>query len=173
MSRRMWCMLPRFYRPVSHCNSTKEASMNPTSAIRKICLAIPLVFLSASGLAEPPPAKPIYVGAVSINPCQDAKVLADWYSRLGFDTKEDHGGYYCQIDTVAGPFFFGIHPKKADAPKKSSGSVGFVIHVEDFDARVLAMKSKGISADSTEKDPLGQFAVFHDPDGNEVTVWGK
>ena|ERR1051326_51361 len=61
------------------------------SAMRKVYLVVPLVFVSALVLAQAPPSKILYVGAVSINPCQDAKVLADWYARFGIDTKEYHG----------------------------------------------------------------------------------
>jgi len=64
-----------------------------------------------------------YVGAVSINPSQDAKVLADWYERFGIQTHEVNGGYYGSFQSVAGPFFFGIHPRRPDASAKSSGSV--------------------------------------------------
>ncbi len=97
--------------------------MVPATAIRKIYLVIPLIFLSVSVLAQSPPPKILYVGAIAINPCQDAKVLADWYSRFGIETKEFHGGYYGKLNTAAGLFAFGIHPKKADAPKKCSASV--------------------------------------------------
>jgi len=136
------------------------------------CL-IALTFLSASAFAESPSVKMLYVGAISINPCQDAKVLADWYSRFGFETKEYHGGYYAKLDTAAGLFAFGIHPKKADAPQKCSASVSVVYRVENFEESLSALKSKGLLPDSTEKDPdQGQFAHFHDPDGNEVTIWG-
>src|SRR6185295_10580217 len=128
---------------------------------------------SAPAFAESPPVKILYVGAISINPCQDAKVLADWYAQFGIETKEMHGGYYCQLETAAGPFFFGIHPKKADAPKKSSASVSVVFRVENFEERLSSLKDKGISPESTEKDSSGQFAHFHDPDGNKVTIWGK
>src|SRR5215469_9213166 len=95
----------------------------PAAAIRKLYLAIPLLIFSAPALAQSPPAKILYVGAIAINPCQDAKVLADWYSRLGIQTKEVQGGFYGQLDTAAGPFIFGIHPKKANAPSKCSGSI--------------------------------------------------
>ena len=146
----------------------------PTQAVRKICLVISLVLLSAPAFAQSPPAKILYVGAISINPCQDAKVLADWYTRFGIETKEFKGGYYGKLDTAAGLFAFGIHPKKADAPAKCSPSVSVVFRVENFEGSLLAMKGKGLLPDSTEKDPSqGQFAHFHDPDGNEVTIWGK
>ena len=147
--------------------------MIPATAIRKICLVIPLVFLSVSVFAESQPSKILYVGAIAINPCQDAKALADWYSRFGIETKEYQGGYYGQLDTAAGPFFFGIHPKKADAPKKCSASISVVFRVGNFETSLLAAKNKGLLPDSTEKDPeQGQSAHFHDPDGNEVTIWG-
>ena len=147
---------------------------NLSIVMRKIHLLIPLALLSASAWAESPPAERIFVGAISIEPCQEAKVLADWYSLLGFETKEFKGGYYAKFDTPAGELFFAIHRKKADAPVKSSASVSIVFHVENFAARLSLLKSKGLVPDSTESDPSeGQFAHFHDPDGNEVTLWGK
>src|SRR5215475_16192453 len=79
-----------------------------------------------------------------------------------------------KLNTAAGLFAFGIHPKKADAPNKCSASVSVVYRVENFESSLLALKSKGLLPDSTENDPdQGQFAHFHDPDGNEVTIWGK
>lgn len=142
-------------------------------SLRKIYLVILLIFLSVGAFAESLPGKIKYVGAISINPCQDAKVLADWYSQFGIETKEYKGGYYGQLNTAAGSFFFAIHPKKADAPKKCSASVSVVYRVENFEGSLLAAKSKGLLPDSTEKDSQGQFAHFHDPDGNEVTIWGE
>jgi predicted enzyme related to lactoylglutathione lyase len=147
--------------------------MIPATAVRKLYLVLPLVFLSVSAFAQSPTAKILYVGAISINPCQDAKVLADWYSRFGIETKEYQGGYYGKFDTAAGLFAFGIHPKKADAPKKCSASLSVVYRVENFEGSLSALKSKGLIPDKIEKDATGQFAHFHDPDGNEVTIWGK
>jgi predicted enzyme related to lactoylglutathione lyase len=146
--------------------------MIPATVIRNIYFVVPLIFLSVAGFGQSPQSKILSVGAISINPCQDAKILAEWYSRLGIETKEYKGGYYAQLDTAAGPVFFGIHPKKADAPKKCSPSVSFVFRVENYETSVAAAKSKGLLPDKTEKDPNeGQFAHFHDPDGNEVTLW--
>jgi predicted enzyme related to lactoylglutathione lyase len=152
----------------------KLMMMIPAAAIRKPYLVIALIILSVTAFAQSPPAKILYVGAIAINPCQDAKVLADWYSRFGIETKEFKGGYYGKLNTAAGLFAFGIHPKKADAPKKCSANISVVFRVDNFDGSLLSMKDKGLLPDSTEKDPAeGQFAHFHDPDGNEVTIWGK
>ena len=148
--------------------------MIPVRSIREICFVIALVLVAVSAFAQSHPAKILYVGAISINPCQDAKVLADWYSRFGIETREYKGGYYGKLDTAAGLFAFGIHPKKPDAPAKCSASISVVYRVEDFEASLSALKSKGLVPDKIEKDPdQGQFAHFHDPDGNEVTIWGK
>ena len=144
------------------------------TANQKIYLVILLIFLSASAFAQSQTSRILYVGAISINPCQDAKVLADWYARFGIETKEYKGGYYGKLDTAAGLFAFGIHPKKADAPQKCSGSISVVYRVENFEGSLSSLKGKGLTPDSIEKDPdQGQFAHFHDPDGNEVTIWGK
>ncbi|HJZ78818.1 MAG TPA: VOC family protein [Pyrinomonadaceae bacterium] len=149
-------------------------SMRMIPAMRKIFLVIPLFVLAVPAYAQSPPAKILYVGAISINPCQDAKVLADWYSRFGIETREYKGGYYGKLDTAAGLFAFGIHPKKADAPTKCSASISVVYRVENFEASLAVLKSKGLVPEKIEKDPdQGQFAHFRDPDGNEVTIWGK
>lgn len=145
----------------------------------KLSLLIPLLGLAVPAFAQAPapvqsPApKILYVGALSIEPCQDAKVLADWYARLGVATKQMGGMYFAKIETTAGVFSFAIHAKKADAPKKSSASVAIVFRVENFDESVAAAKAKGLVPESTESDPFGKFAHFHDPDGNDVTLWGK
>ena len=142
--------------------------------IRRICLLIPVIFLTAAAWAESPPAtKILYVGALSIEPCQDAKVLADWYAQLGIETKAMQGMYFAKIETAAGTMSFAIHRKKADAPSKSSASVAIVFRVENLDESLAAAKAKGLSPESTESDPFGKFAYFHDPDGNKVTLWGK
>jgi predicted enzyme related to lactoylglutathione lyase len=142
-----------------------------TTARRRIYLGVALLFLSMSAFGESLPPKILYVGAISINPCQDAKILADWYSRFGIETKEIQGGYYGKLDTPAGPFVFGIHPKKADA--KCSASVSVVFRVQNFEESLAKLKSKGLSPDKIEKDQQGQFAHFQDPDGNKVSIWGE
>jgi predicted enzyme related to lactoylglutathione lyase len=148
--------------------------MIATTANQKIYFVILLIFVSVSAFAQSQTSRILYVGAISINPCQDAKILADWYARFGIETREYKGGYYGKLDTAAGLFAFGIHPKKADAPQKCSGSISVVYRVENFEGSLSALKAKGLTPDSIEKDPdQGQFAHFHDPDGNEVTIWGK
>jgi predicted enzyme related to lactoylglutathione lyase len=133
---------------------------------------IVLVMLTTSTLAVAD-SKIRYVGAISINPSHDAKILADWYAGFGVETKEMGGGYYGKLDTAAGPFFFGVHPRKKTAPKQSSASVSIVFGVEDIDASLKALEAKHIVPVSIEHDDTGRFAHFVDPDGNEVTIWAQ
>jgi predicted enzyme related to lactoylglutathione lyase len=119
------------------------------------------------------PAAIQYVGAVSINPSQDAKVLADWYERFGIQTREVKGGYYGTFQTAAGPFFFAIHPRRRDAAAKSSGSVSVVLRVSNYDLYLANLTKNNLVPKSTEADSTGRFAHFIDPDGNEMTIWGS
>lgn len=116
---------------------------------------------------------PQYVGAVSINPCQDPKILADWYSKLGIETHEVSGGFYGTFKTPAGPLFFGIHPKRNDAPKTSSASVSVVFRIDDYDRYIAEVGERGLTPIKVEQDSQGRFAHFQDPDGNKITLWGN
>jgi predicted enzyme related to lactoylglutathione lyase len=147
--------------------------MTRTLKILLVTLVMSSLSLGGVAAADAPSGKVTYVGGLAINPSQDAKVLADWYAKIGIETKEMGGGYYGKMDTPAGMFVFGIHPRKKDAAKKSSASVSIIFFVDNFDAAVKSAKAKGVTPASTEKDATGQFAHFVDPDGNEVTLWGK
>jgi predicted enzyme related to lactoylglutathione lyase len=128
--------------------------------------------LCTSGLAASLPPAIQYVGSISINPCHDTKVLADWYQKFGVELHPDGGGYYGFFKTPAGPFYFGIHPKRVDAPKASSSSVSVVFRVNDYNAYVSMLKNQGLNAESVESDATGHFAHYTDPDGNKMTIWG-
>jgi predicted enzyme related to lactoylglutathione lyase len=137
----------------------------------KVIIGLLLFAVSVQALSAKE-TKPQYIGAVSINPCQEAKILADWYSKLGIETEAAGGGFYGSFETPAGPFYFGIHKKHLDSPKTSSQSVSIVFRVGNFDRSVAEAAQQGVHPVSTEKDSEGRFAHYQDPDGNEVTLWG-
>jgi predicted enzyme related to lactoylglutathione lyase len=139
-----------------------------------VLCAFLLVGAQASAASKKDAAPFQYVGAFSINPSQDEKVLADWYERFGIHTQEMDEGYFGMFDTAAGPFFFGIHRKSPTASAKSSGSVDIVLKVADYDAFLAnAAKNKIVPDSVAPPDPLGRFAYFIDPDGNKISIWGK
>jgi predicted enzyme related to lactoylglutathione lyase len=135
--------------------------------------ALFLIGMRISAAANTTPAVIQYVGSVSINPSHDAIVMADWYQRFGIPTQKMGDGYYGMFQTVAGPFFFGIHARDPKAPVRSSGSVAVVFRVSDYDSYVANAANSKILPQSTESDSTGRFAHFFDPDGNEVTIWGN
>ena len=51
-----------------------------------IAAAVLAAAQAANGQSVPNGGNVPYVGAVAINPCQDPKILADWYAELGFET---------------------------------------------------------------------------------------
>jgi predicted enzyme related to lactoylglutathione lyase len=140
--------------------------------IKAIWTALIVLTPCASCLAAPTPPAVQYVGAVSINPSHDTKVVADWYQKFGLDLHPDGGGYYGLFKTPAGPFFFGVHPRKANAATESSASVSVVFRVGDYAAYIAMLKGNGLEPLSVEADATGHFAHFKDPDGNEMTIWG-
>ena len=144
--------------------------------MRKFSIIL-LFFVLCSGLNAFAANKihPRYVGSVAINPCQDPKILAVWYSKIGIETPvEGDGGFFGTFKTPAGPFFFGIHKKSDDCPKTNSGSVSVVFRIDHFDRYISEVTKRGLTPIKVEQFPkLGRFAYFKDPDGNEVTLWGK
>lgn len=123
--------------------------------------------------AEPTPAIQ-YVGAVSIQPSQDATIISDWYRRFGVDLKAyKDGGHYGMLQTPAGPFYFAVHSRKADSPSRSSGSVALVFRVTQYTDYIAMLEKRGLTPTSVDSDATGRFAHFRDPDGNEMTVWGE
>lgn len=142
--------------------------------IAVVALATSTLLAEAAPPLQPTQASVQYVGAVSIQPSQDAAILASWYDRLGISTQPGGGGYYGMIQTAAGPLYFAVHPRQANAPAKSSGSVSIVFRVSDYTAFVASAAKRGLVPRSTEESEAeGRFAHFFDPDGNEMTIWGK
>lgn len=135
-------------------------------------IALAFFLFGATGLAALPSPSIQYVGAVSIEPSQDAKVLANWYQKFGIELQTAGGIYWGTFQTPGGPFAFAIHAKKPSAPKKSSGSVSVVFRVSNYKDYVSMLEKNGLKAKSVESDSSGNFAHYRDPDGNEMTIWG-
>src|SRR5258708_34296756 len=113
-----------------------------------IGLLLCAVILRASAGNETHPQS---VGAIAINPCQDAKILADWYSKIGIETHEAGGGFYGKFKTPAGLFVFGIHPKRKAAPKTSSASVSVVFRNDDYYSYIADVGKQALTPMSVDQ----------------------
>ena len=135
-------------RKIRPCSNPRAKSASAVSLRRHLMTKIILASLlfCTTGLAAPAQPAIQYVVAISINPSHDTKVLADWYQKFGVDLQFNGGGYYGLFKTPAGPFYFAIHPKRADAPKESSSSVSIVFRVNDYNGYVSMLKEHGLDA---------------------------
>jgi predicted enzyme related to lactoylglutathione lyase len=129
--------------------------------------------------ASPAPKSPAgasleYVGGTAIQ-AKDPKALSAWYNdRFGLPMKgEMPGGTYGGFEWNGTSFNIAIVAAGGKHPGAAPGTAYLVFHVADYDAFVAARAAQGLTPVSTSNDGMGRFASFHDPEGNEVAVWGR
>jgi predicted enzyme related to lactoylglutathione lyase len=134
----------------------------------------------AAAPAQPssPPAGPVleYVGGTAIQ-AKDPKALSAWYTdRFGLTIAgEMPGGFYGGFEWNGTSFNIAIVSAGGDHPGAAPGTAYLVFHVGDYDGYLAARAAKQLTPFKTEGakgDKFGRFASFHDPEGNEVVVWG-
>ena len=115
-----------------------------------------------------------YVGGTAIK-ATDPKALSAWYNdKFGLPMKgEMPGGAYGGFEWNGTSFNIAIVAAGGKHPGAAPGTAYLVFHVADYDAFVAARAALGVTPVSTSNDEMGRFASFHDPEGNEVAVWGK
>lgn len=113
-----------------------------------------------------------YVGGLVIQAAKP-KELARWYSeKFGLLVGvEIDGGLYGGFRNDAVSFHFGIVPAKRGT--RSAGSVNITFHVDSFAEYVAELKGRGLHPVGEAHDEEGHFAVYRDPEGNELTIWGE
>jgi predicted enzyme related to lactoylglutathione lyase len=139
------------------------------------------------GCAPPPPAPvaPVvpapatkgfqYVGGTAIQ-AKDPKALAAWFTDVfGMAIKgEMPGGLYGGFEWNDQSFNIAIVAAGGKHPGAAPGTAYLVFRVGDYDAFIAGLAAKGLVPFATTGDAkYGHFASFHDPEGNEVDVWGK
>ena len=115
-----------------------------------------------------------YVGALVIQ-ALEPETLADWYSRY-FDLEvslEHDGGLFGAFDTERGPFHFGLIPFHGNPEIAHPREVIITFRVDNFDQLLKKMKKGGIEPIAFAEDEDGKYAMFRDPEGNQVSVWGE
>jgi hypothetical protein len=75
----------------------------------------------------------------------------------------------------AGATAFNIAIVRADGkhPGSSPGTGYFVLHVNNFDRFLVDAAARGVVPFEKTSDAQGRFANFRDPEGNQVSIWGK
>ncbi|MEV6304085.1 VOC family protein [Actinoplanes sp. NPDC051861] len=103
----------------------------------------------------------------------DAARARTFYGDLfGWSSADEEGGY-ALVDTGAGETAIGGGIGQAESPDEAG--VKIYVRVEDLE-KSLARATELGGATLVEPTPLpgdyGRFAVFADPDGNPVGLWG-
>ena|ERR1051326_3187826 len=81
---------------------------------------------------------------------------------------ESARGMWVEYDIGPGTFGIGCY---GDVWKPSSDGTNVAFEVDDLDAEVTRLKSKGVHVQMDPMDtPVCRFAVICDPDGNKILV---
>jgi predicted enzyme related to lactoylglutathione lyase len=111
-----------------------------------------------------------YIGGLVLQ-AGSPRELAQWYAeKLDLPLQEIDGGFYAGLASPAGPVHFGIVSRRADVPH--GADVSFTFRVRGFDAFLAARRRAGLVPTREMRDAGGRFAVFRDPEGHELGVWG-
>ena len=115
-----------------------------------------------------------YVGALVIQAIEP-KRLSAWYERyFDFEVSLEHdGGFFGAFDTERGPFHFGITPYQGSRDLAEPREVIITFRVDNFDTLMKKLKREGYQPLAFAEDDDGKYAMFRDPEGNQVSVWGE
>jgi predicted enzyme related to lactoylglutathione lyase len=81
---------------------------------------------------------------------------------------ESMGGMWVEYDVKGGTFALGCF---GEVWKPSSAGTSIAFEVDDFDAEIAKLKSKGIKLNMEVMDtPVCRFIIVHDPDGNPILI---
>jgi catechol 2,3-dioxygenase-like lactoylglutathione lyase family enzyme len=112
------------------------------------------------------------VGGVFIK-SSNPKALADWYRDVLGLKIEAWGGATLPYDAPGHPPVVVGSPFPAAstymAPSKREFMINFA--VDDLDAILTRLASKGVTVLGRDKDANGRFAWILDPDGTKVELW--
>ena len=112
------------------------------------------------------------VGGIFVT-SKDPKALAQWYKDVLGIAIERWGGAMLRYDAPGHPpmALWNAMPQNSDeiAPSHREFMINFA--VDDLDAFVGRLESKGIKILKREGDQTGKFAWILDPDGTKIELW--
>ena len=143
--------------------------MKFTPLLAAIFLAIP--FVPAQVFAEPA-GHITGLGGVFVT-SKDPKALAKWYREVLGINLESWGGAILRYDAPGHPpmALWNAMPDGSDeiAPSTRDFMINFA--VDDLDAYVAKLESKGVKILKRQADQTGKFAEILDPDGTKIELW--
>jgi predicted enzyme related to lactoylglutathione lyase len=147
--------------------------------MKSVIVAAVLAMSSIVALSRPVPVAEIqYVGGISI--CsRDAGKLAEWYQRFGIGMTHmpDQGGWFGGFQWNEVDFHFGLYQRGffeewCSDSFEPTPTAAFSYRVSDFDGYLEKLKLQNIEPFEIMTAPEGRFAIFTDPEGNALSIWG-
>ena len=112
------------------------------------------------------------VGGIFVT-SKDPKALARWYKDVLGIALEPRGGAVLRYDAPGHPpmALWNAMPESSDeiAPSHRDFMINFA--VDDLDAFVTRLETKGVKILKRESDQTGKFAWILDPDGTKIELW--
>lgn len=104
---------------------------------------------------------------------KDPKALAAWYRDVLGLPLEDWGGAALRYDAPNHPpvLTWSAFPASTNYFAPSGGNFMINYAVDDMDAFLARLQTKGVTALKREDDPNGRFAWILDPEGNKIELW--
>ena len=87
---------------------------------------------------------------------------------LGLGLQSRHGDHWAEV--IAPGVTIGLHPSMGAVVPASTDSVSVGFMVEDFDATVGELRSRGVEFDRVTDTERARSAYFADPDGHPLYV---
>ena len=134
--------------------------------------AIGAGMLSATVAMAEPAGHVTGVGGVFVK-SKNPKALADWYRDvLGLEIKS-WGGAMLSYDAPGHPpkIAWMAFPEASDQMSPSTREFMINFAVDDMDAVIARLTSKGVGILKRDQDPNGKFAWILDPDGTKIELW--
>lgn len=137
-----------------------------------LCLAVPLMVHAA----EPAPAAPAGhitgVGGIFFK-AKDPKALVAWYRDVLGLPVQTWGGAMLRYDAPQHPpaLVWNVLPASTNYLAPSAGEFMINYAVDDMDAFIARLNTKGVSILKRNDDATGRFAWLLDPEGNKIELW--
>ncbi|HEX9891491.1 MAG TPA: VOC family protein [Actinomycetota bacterium] len=96
------------------------------------------------------------------------RAVAFYQETLGLSLLRRDDPFWAELD--GGTVRLALHATREGAPVERGGAVA-AFRVEDLDAAIVWLKEKGIEVSHQgEVEGYGRFALFPDPDGNQIEI---
>ncbi|QDZ09144.1 VOC family protein [Sphingomonas panacisoli] len=104
---------------------------------------------------------------------KDPAALTKWYQEVLGINIEPWGGALLRYDAPLHPpvvVWSAMRENSSEiAPSKRDFMINFA--VDDLDAFIAKLETKGIKVLNRQADPTGKFASILDPDGTKIELW--